>query len=216
LIRTLPIDCICHLIILWKIEIKVANLLSNYYFLLELLSKIMRTILVLFIISCTHSFGLNAECPDKFIDLEGRCYYFSKDTANRIEASRNCTAMHSFLLSIQTEREGVIVFNQAVKENVKKEPFGYWTSGTRVTSKRGFEFVWSSTWEPLTYTAWCPSEPNNWMNDEYCIHLTNLQSHNTKACWNDRGCMESTTHSRHPMHYICETEAYMAPIECDE
>uniref|UniRef100_T1IXI0 C-type lectin domain-containing protein n=1 Tax=Strigamia maritima TaxID=126957 RepID=T1IXI0_STRMM len=148
----------------------------------------MKTILVLFVIFGTFSLGFCDECPEGFVNLGSRCYYFSKETASWLEASRKCTEMEASLLAIQTSSEAQLIFDQAVKLNVRNIPIGYWTSGmlTKVSNVRKPSFVWTSTWEPFTYTAWCNGEPNNWENDEYCVHLTTLQKHNTRACWNDR------------------------------
>uniref|UniRef100_T1IXI2 C-type lectin domain-containing protein n=1 Tax=Strigamia maritima TaxID=126957 RepID=T1IXI2_STRMM len=124
----------------------------------------MKTVLVLFVIFCTHSFGICVKCPEGFLDLEGRCYYFSDEAASWLESASKCSDMGASLLSIETEEEAKVTFHQAVKKNSEKyksKAVGYWTSGlyAKVSNVKKPEFIWASTWEPFTYTSWCGGEP---------------------------------------------------------
>lgn len=75
-----------------------------------------------------------------------------------------------------------------------------WTAGTDLAEEA--KFVWMNTGKGFTYVRWAANQPDNWKDNEHCMHL---RRDGGQLVFNDVDCPRK-------MYYICEDK----PINCDE
>ncbi|MFT5682674.1 MAG: hypothetical protein ACI8RZ_003598 [Myxococcota bacterium] len=103
------------------------------------------------------------------------------------EAATQCAQLGARLVSIEDEGE-----NDWLDPLVDATSEGLWWTGGSDLDEEG---VW--TWEgagEMTWTAWGPTEPNNWDGVEHCMHLNFY----TDGAWDDTSC-----DGERP--YVCES-----------
>lgn len=118
--------------------------------------------------------------------LNGHSYYLSNSGLNGAPAHAAAEAQCGYLASITSEEENTFVFNNTA---------GAWwvLIGLSDVAVEG-TFVWHSG-EPLSYTNWHPSEPNNAGNEDW-VHLHRYPA----GQWND------VNDSYGPQRYVVEIE----------
>ncbi|MBN3278335.1 CLC4F protein, partial [Polyodon spathula] len=126
-----------------------------------------------FCLTCTAAFSHCAErvcCPERWVQFNGKCFYFSTDTMNWHSSWTSCVSMGVDLVIIESEAE------QRFLDNVKRD--SYWMGLTDTVT----EGVW--LWvdgTPLNDNAkfWYGNEPDDWKkvdsSGEDCAHLAYWQ-----------------------------------------
>ncbi|RWS19794.1 hepatic lectin-like protein [Leptotrombidium deliense] len=89
---------------------------------------------------------------------------------NRIKI---CSSLNAFVLMIDTEFE-----NAFIRENFVGK---YWLGALRYPESHNFMKINKS--EYVRFTNWRKGEPNNYLQNEYCIETE-------KGEWNDLSCYE--------------------------
>ncbi|XP_026154124.1 macrophage mannose receptor 1 isoform X2 [Mastacembelus armatus] len=138
------------------------------------------------------------QCKPGWREFESKCYYFSRETKNWMEANAICLEQNSNLMSIQSINERLWVRTQIATDI-------YWIGlNDRVT-----EGVWEWTdGSPLIpyLLYWLPGQPDNWGDEpgEDCGQVVGDRS----GQWNDEGCNVNR-------RYICKYINSNPSPQCD-
>ncbi|XP_058849515.1 C-type lectin domain family 4 member E-like isoform X2 [Acipenser ruthenus] len=143
-------------------------------------------------------------CPEKWVQSNGKCYYFSTDTMNWHSSRASCVSMGADLVIIESEAEQRFLLNEA-----KAHPWNrYWIGLTDAVT----EGVW--LWvdgTPLNDKAkfWYGKEPSDdkegWdSSGQDCADLMYMSD--TLNVWSDQSCTQLK------MRRICETMAVIINI----
>ncbi|XP_052083568.1 perlucin-like [Mytilus californianus] len=119
------------------------------------------------------------ECPLGWHHYDNSCYLFSTDRYNWLDAESSCRAHDARLAEVVSKNQSDYLMNMAI--TVGKDE-SYWLGG-RDDVIEG-TWIWASTDKVFTYTDWYPGQPNNYNNNEDCLHM--YASFNMK--WNDFSC----------------------------
>ncbi|XP_041091572.1 lectin-like [Polyodon spathula] len=106
-------------------------------------------------------------------------------SANEFCRNRGCGGR---LASIHSYKENKLVFKLVRKGSPSLQRA--WIGGLRFPKSNLFIWTDGTKWD---YTNWAPGQPDNWHNDEDCVHFT--QCH--PSLWNDLSC--ST-----PQGFVCK------------
>ncbi|XP_058849507.1 C-type lectin domain family 4 member E-like isoform X2 [Acipenser ruthenus] len=143
-------------------------------------------------------------CPEKWIQTNGKCYYFSTDTMDWQSSRDNCTSMGADLVIIESEAEQRFLLNEA-----KAHPGSrYWIGLTDAVT----EGVW--LWVDGTLLNdkakyWYGKEPDDYKegvdsSGQDCADLVYMSD--TLKVWYDQSCTQLK------MRRICETMAVIINI----
>uniref|UniRef100_A0A3Q3ME95 C-type lectin domain-containing protein n=1 Tax=Mastacembelus armatus TaxID=205130 RepID=A0A3Q3ME95_9TELE len=131
-----------------------------------------------------HMVELNSFYLLCILEFESKCYYFSRETKNWMEANAICLEQNSNLMSIQSINERVRhkntqdLINLWVRTQIATDI--YWIGlNDRVTEG----YSWSDG-SPLSYTNWGHGEPNNHEGRENCVEMV-VTKNGTYSWWND-------------------------------
>ncbi|XP_033897947.3 C-type lectin domain family 4 member E-like [Acipenser ruthenus] len=135
-------------------------------------------------------------CPEKWMQSNGKCFYFSTDTMDWNSSRDNCTSMGGHLVIIESEAEQRFLMNAA-----KAHPGNlYWIGLTDAVTEGTWLWVDGTPLNDKTQ-YWGSGEPNNKKGGEDCAHLPfHADPLNPLNSWNDIECQKN--YSR-----ICETIA---------
>ena len=130
--------------------------------------------------------------------LHGKCYQLITEQKNWQEAQDHCKTLKAKLAEPQSPCESDLIhyFLQITRPR-DADVGGYVWIGIKDIDTEN-TFVLASNDQPLKYEYWDPNEPNNWGDDEDCVHL-NQRLSNGK--WNDMKCS-------HKRAFICERRYY--------
>ncbi|XP_041124614.1 C-type lectin domain family 4 member E-like [Polyodon spathula] len=134
-------------------------------------------------------------CPEKWVQFNGKCYYFSTDTMDWNSSRDNCTSMGGHLVIIESEAEQRFLLNAAKAQTAGKR---YWIGLTDGVTEGVWRWVDGT---PLNEKAqyWASGEPNDYNEDgEDCAHIPFRDD--PLNSWNDILCKVKYTR-------ICETIA---------
>lgn len=116
------------------------------------------------------------------------------------EAFEACQKIGMRLVTIQSEEENQALFqflhNRVWGVGGKPYDYTYWYMWSSGKHGDGENFMWKSTGQNVTYTAWGEGEPNGG-SSESCIELRYISW--DKLFWNDSLCWIKK-------RYICEAE----------
>ncbi|XP_058850066.1 C-type lectin domain family 4 member M-like [Acipenser ruthenus] len=146
-------------------------------------------------------------CPEKWVESNGKCYYFSPDKMNWNSSRASCVSMGADLVIIESEAE-----QKFLLENDKSKPLlgnaeknSYWIGLTDAATEGTWLWVDGT---PLNDKAkyWHGNEPDDWKGEdssgEDCARLAYLTSPaNSLKAWFDASC------TRQQHRRICETTA---------
>ncbi|KAM6216739.1 low affinity immunoglobulin epsilon Fc receptor [Rhynchocyon petersi] len=122
-------------------------------------------------------------CPEKWVNLQRKCYYFGEEALTWLQAKYACEDLHGRLVSIHSLEEQEFLNRHANKE-------GTWT-GLQDLDTEGV-FVWLDG-SSVDYSNWRQGEPNNQAQGENCVMMLGPLGH-----WNDAYC-------RSPLRgWVCE------------
>jgi len=115
--------------------------------------------------------------PAGHISKTGQDFYFGTVKSTWSEANSFCKSLwdgEGNLASIDDDEQNSWVFEQAEKKSV-------WIGGNDLATED--QFVWSDGCK-MSYSNWNTNEPNNYGNNEDCVHF--IAAKNGK--WNDLDC----------------------------
>jgi hypothetical protein len=115
-------------------------------------------------------------CEAGWKTYEGKCYKFGSERITWHSANWQCTKQGAHLAIINSKAENDWVTSHSNFHHI-------WIGSTDKANEGNFV---DHNGEPLTYTNFSPGEPNNFFNNEDCIHI---YAHDGK--WNDMGCEEA-------------------------
>ena len=126
----------------------------------------------LIVLNCIHFLG---SCPANMQEFDNNCFNFVDKTTSWAEAEAECKeqswqGMQGHLASIHSKEENDFVARLANFQRV-------WIGGTDVESEGNWS--WSDG-SAMSYTGWCPGNPNNQGGAEHCMDIT--------TCLNDNSC----------------------------
>ena len=112
--------------------------------------------------------------------MGGFCFRGDRNAVTWWEASERCKVLNAYLIEPRNAELNTIAKNNFI---------GVWM-GASDTKLEG-NWIWSTTSETLTYTAWGKDQPNNAEGDQDCLVMQN------NALWGDFQC--DTTRP-----YVCQ------------
>ncbi|XP_041125397.1 asialoglycoprotein receptor 1-like [Polyodon spathula] len=128
-------------------------------------------------------------CPEKWVQFNGKCYYFSTDTMDWNSSQASCVSMGADLVIIESEAEQRFLLDKAKSQTGQNS---YWMGLTDAVT----EGVW--LWvdgAPLNDKAkyWHSKEPDDWkkedLSGEDCARLVyEIHWANSLYTWFDASC----------------------------
>ncbi|XP_058850063.1 asialoglycoprotein receptor 2-like [Acipenser ruthenus] len=156
------------------------------------------------ILHCRSSTLLRVCCPEKWVQFNGKCYYFSTDKMDWKSSRASCVSMGADLVIIKSEAEQRFLLNEAKAHAGNR----YWIGLTDAVTEGAWLWVDGT---PLNDKAkyWYGKEPDDWKEDEDssgqdCADL--LYMSDTLKVWSDQSCTQP------PNRRICETMAVIIHI----
>ncbi|XP_058850061.1 hepatic lectin-like [Acipenser ruthenus] len=157
-------------------------------------------------LSETHSELQKRGCSsEKWMQFNGKCYYFSTDTMNWHSSRASCVSMGADLVIIESEAEQRFLLNAAKAQTAGNR---YWIGLTDAVTEGAWLWVDGT---PLNDKAkyWYRNEPDDWKGDEDssgqdCAELMSMSD--TLKAWSDQSCTQQ------PNRWICETMAVIINI----
>ncbi|XP_033729104.1 perlucin-like [Pecten maximus] len=137
----------------------------------------------------TLSITLVQACPSGWIENKEYCYFFSTVTGSWADAGSYCRNFNAKLAEPMGS-DAVAFIDEAVKHT--HPPVGEYYLGGADFFVEG-EWIWASTFEPITNASWSPGEPNDQSGREDCLALV------MNGLWNDVPCNIS-------LPFVCELE----------
>ncbi|MGH0120267.1 UNVERIFIED_CONTAM: hypothetical protein FKN15_060675 [Acipenser sinensis] len=146
----------------------------------------------------SHSTDSNCNlCPEKWMQFNGKCYYFSTDTMNWNSSRDNCTSMGGHLVIIKSKAEQDFISNRTGSTK-------YWIGLNDQAIEGQWRWVDNTTLNPKE-RYWGNrddgQEPDNYTGDdplgEDCVHLAKYKDFTPG--WYDASCTKSS------YQRICET-----------
>ncbi|MGH0153470.1 UNVERIFIED_CONTAM: hypothetical protein FKN15_027299, partial [Acipenser sinensis] len=139
-------------------------------------------------------------CPEKWVQFNGKCYYFSTDTMNWNSSRTSCVSMGADLVIIESEEEQKFLSEKAKWDSYwigltddVTEGAWLWVDGTPLNDKAKF-------WATRTHDK--GKEPDNYKgadpSGEDCAKLQ--PKSNSNETWFDSSCKKQYKR-------ICETKA---------
>ncbi|XP_058849963.1 C-type lectin domain family 4 member E-like [Acipenser ruthenus] len=138
-------------------------------------------------------------CPEKWMQFNGKCYYFSTDNMNWNSSRDNCTSMGGHLVIIESEAEQDFLSNQA--GSIK-----YWIGLNDQAIEGQWRWMDNTTLNP-NKAYWGKREdgvePDNYTGEdplgEDCVHFAKYK--NFTPSWYDASCTKGS------YQRVCETVA---------
>ncbi|XP_069122332.1 macrophage mannose receptor 1-like [Argopecten irradians] len=130
-------------------------------------------------------------CRNGWTRYNDSCYLFvNSEGDNWTDAYYHCTILHGYLADISNKDE-----NDFIKAQLKSrhEPGCFYISATDVELEG--HWIWANSDDPVQYTDWGPTEPQNAGSGENCVCL----SHSTQFQWADVTCDRT-------LQFICKTK----------
>ncbi|XP_040198100.1 CD209 antigen-like protein C [Rana temporaria] len=118
--------------------------------------------------------GNSSCCPEGWIPIGSKCYYFQNTTETWERSREECTKNYSVLLILKNkdELDSLLPFMEGDR---------YWI-GLRRDTQNSTRWVWVDG-TPLTFSAWNKGEPNNQYGRENCTEIKkNVRSMNDVPC----------------------------------
>ncbi|XP_058849532.1 asialoglycoprotein receptor 1-like [Acipenser ruthenus] len=139
-------------------------------------------------------------CPEKWVESNGKCYYFSTDTMNWNSSQASCVSVEADLVIIESEEEQKFLLKKAKTDSywigltdAVNEGVWLWVDGTPLNDKAKF-------WATRTHDK--GKEPDDYKGDdpagEDCAQLQ--PKRNSRETWFDSSCKKQYKR-------ICETKA---------
>uniref|UniRef100_A0A1I8PF11 C-type lectin domain-containing protein n=1 Tax=Stomoxys calcitrans TaxID=35570 RepID=A0A1I8PF11_STOCA len=123
--------------------------------------------------------------------LNGSTFYIETEQKyNWFEALHECSRRGYQLAELQDRRKTLDL-------NLLTKPFNLWLGAndefnTEQDHKRSF--YWSFSGKRMTYSNWSRNNPDNYKNNEHCVHIWNERE---QYAWNDLDCTKK-------LGYVCE------------
>ncbi|XP_013855076.1 ladderlectin [Austrofundulus limnaeus] len=115
-------------------------------------------------------------CPGGWALIGGRCFRYVPDALTWAEAEKNCLFNGANLASVHSPEEYRDIL--AVTHRSGRT----WIGGS--DSAQNQVWLWSDG-KPMSYTNWCPHEPNNVHGNEHCLEM----NHAGRKCWKGLNCL---------------------------
>uniref|UniRef100_A0A3B3BHP6 C-type lectin domain-containing protein n=1 Tax=Oryzias melastigma TaxID=30732 RepID=A0A3B3BHP6_ORYME len=120
-----------------------------------------------------------ATCPFGWKTFAGNCYWMTEDVKNWQDAEDHCSRQQGHLASIHSQEELSFLTAWVGLNDIKSENQFVYTDGT-----------------PADFLPWAPGQPDNWQDNEDCIHLRG-HNHAEPGLFNDDFCTSTR-------EYICK------------
>ncbi|KAK2860145.1 hypothetical protein Q7C36_004311 [Tachysurus vachellii] len=125
--------------------------------------------------------AFSEKCPAGWFYYSGRCFLYNDDRLDWVSAEKFCQNFDAHLVSIHSENE-----YQQIKSLIRNyDPTENPTYIGLSDGQQTFEFFWSDGTK-LTFTRWNPGQPDNYNNNERCVHM----NYDTIKNWNDIPCTQ--------------------------
>ncbi|XP_054912188.1 type-2 ice-structuring protein-like [Poeciliopsis prolifica] len=123
--------------------------------------------------------GHRTYCPHGWRLIHGRCFKYVPRRMTWAKAERNCISMGGNLASVHSSDEyhGI----QGLILQVTHEMREAWIGGTDAAEENHWH--WSDG-TLMTFTYWCPGEPNNHAYHQHCMQM----NFSGEKCWDDYRC----------------------------
>ncbi|XP_013885801.1 ladderlectin [Austrofundulus limnaeus] len=126
------------------------------------------------------SFTIRRYCPPGWTSMYGRCFKYVGSYLTWAQAEKNCLHMKGNLASVRSMLEYYSIQNLILRFSHRSNPT--WIGGYDATE----EGVWLwSDGSLMTFTKWCPGEPNNgYGGRQHCLQM----NYSGRKCWDDHLC----------------------------
>ncbi|KAM9827398.1 LOW QUALITY PROTEIN: uncharacterized protein ACB057_017788 [Neosynchiropus ocellatus] len=116
-------------------------------------------------------------CPQPWSFYNGRCFYVERRQMNWTQAQDNCQSMGGNLTSIEniTEYQNI---QMLIRNGTNDLPLS-WVGGTAGENVSIWRWI---DGRELTYSDWCPGEPNK--PDQQCLQI----NYSHQRCWDNDHC----------------------------
>ncbi|XP_014881082.1 ladderlectin-like [Poecilia latipinna] len=123
--------------------------------------------------------GLRTNCPSGWTLIQGRCFKYIPRRLTWGKAERNCISMGGNLASVHSSEEYHEIQSLIMRATYAMKVT--WIGGSDATE----EGTWSwSDGSLMTFTNWCPGEPNNGGWNQDCMQM----NYSGEKCWDDYRC----------------------------
>ncbi|GAB6021022.1 Fc fragment of IgE, low affinity II, receptor for (CD23) [Chamberlinius hualienensis] len=124
--------------------------------------------------------NFHIRCPDEFVAVGIRCYYFNSKPTSWYRALQSCISLESYLAHPANLFENELL-KLYISHVYGSDPVAWWFGGTDDPLEGNW--IWTDTMRHLTFTDWCNKEPNNY-GYESCLSFNS----ECRFRWNDRSC----------------------------
>ncbi|XP_043954892.1 type-2 ice-structuring protein-like [Gambusia affinis] len=123
--------------------------------------------------------GLKTKCRNGWNLIHGRCFKYVPRRLTWAEAEKNCISMGGNLASVHSSEEyhGIQWLIRCATHELRET----WIGGSDAAEEGSW--TWSDG-TLMTFTNWCPGEPNNLRGCQHCMQM----NHSGKKCWDDNNC----------------------------
>ncbi|XP_070539238.1 alpha-N-acetylgalactosamine-specific lectin-like [Ptychodera flava] len=141
------------------------------------------------LVSCMlFSAALAGPCPSGWIKFKKSCYHgIASPMYTYQEAKQVCEGLRSTLAVVNDAEENLFLKRYTLNQ------FHFWIGLDDIDSEGNY--VWADG-SSLTYSNWNSAQPDNYGNNEDCVHLIS----NADGKWNDLPCSNRIS-------FICERKA---------
>ncbi|XP_046381272.2 echinoidin-like [Haliotis rufescens] len=134
---------------------------------------------------------VDGSCPDYWTSYAASCYTLIKNPSTWAGADDICKDFDAFLVEVDTNAENEFLIS--FLKNKKLSTRAVWLGGNDLLSES--HWMWSHSQEPVIFTDWAPTQPDNVANTENCLELAIESRFGFK--WNDNVCSAR-------QYFICE------------
>uniref|UniRef100_A0A3B4V0R5 C-type lectin domain-containing protein n=1 Tax=Seriola dumerili TaxID=41447 RepID=A0A3B4V0R5_SERDU len=118
-------------------------------------------------------------CPAGWLSFAGSCYWTTESVKNWQDAEAHCNSEQGHLASFHSQEELSFLTGERQREHSKA-----WVGLNDINVENQFVYTDGSA---ADFLLWGPNQPDNWQNNEDCVHLRGM-NHQTPGKLNDDSC----------------------------
>uniref|UniRef100_A0A665UEQ5 C-type lectin domain-containing protein n=1 Tax=Echeneis naucrates TaxID=173247 RepID=A0A665UEQ5_ECHNA len=134
----------------------------------------------------------SAICPAGWASFAGSCYWMTETVKNWHDAEAHCNSEQGHLASFHSQEELSFLTGELIHYGINTQS---WVGLNDINVEGQFVYTDGT---PADFLLWAPNQPDNYQNNEDCVHLRGMNHHEAGKL-NDDFCTST-------MEYICKKE----------